>query len=67
MPRQATSDRQFLQELQRQAELQSQLSTTRILPRHADWLTTLIGNHPWQTLVVISTVSTIVMFLLDRI
>jgi hypothetical protein len=61
------SDQLFLQQLQRQAELQSHLSTTRILPRHSDWLTTFIGNHPWQTLVVLSTFSTFLMMLLKKV
>lgn len=67
MPHTAVSDRQFLKQLQAQAELQSHLSTTRILPERADRLTTFVGNHPWQTLIVLSTVSTIVMFLIGKI
>lgn len=66
MPK-AASDRQFLQQLQEQAELQSHLSTTRMLPQRADWLTTFVGNHPWQTLVGLATISTIVMVVIGKI
>lgn len=61
------TEHQFLRQLQEQAELQAHLSTTRILPKHADWLTTFIGNHPWQTLVLLSTVSTIIMIIIHRL
>ncbi|MBW7955138.1 hypothetical protein H3C66_00225 [Patescibacteria group bacterium] len=62
-----TSESQFLKQLQEQAALQAHLSTTRFLPKHADWLTTFIGNHPWQTLVLLSTVTTIIMVLVHQI
>ncbi len=61
------SDQQFLRQLQHQAELQSHLSTTRVLPKHADWLTTWIGNNPWQTLVMLSTVSTFLMMVFGKV
>lgn len=61
------SDNQFLRQLQEQAELQAHLSTSRILPKHADFLTTFIGNHPWQTIVFLSTISTIIMIVIHRL
>jgi len=67
MPQIAASDRQFLKQLQKHAELQSHLSMTRILPERADRLTTLVGNHPWQTLVMLATFSTIVMHFIRKI
>lgn len=66
MPQQTMTDRQFLKKLQEQAALQSHLSTSRLLPERADMLTTFVGNHPWQTLVFLSTVSTVVMYLIGK-
>lgn len=51
----------FLAQLQHQARLQAKLNTSRILPKQADRLTALIGNHPWQALFFLSTISTIYM------
>lgn len=67
MSHSAVSDRQFLKQLQEQAELQSQLSMTRILPERADRLTTFVGNHPWQTLIVLATISTIFRYVIGKI
>jgi hypothetical protein len=57
----------FLAQLQDQARLQANLNTTRILPRQADVLTAFIGNHPWQTLVMLSTISTILMVVSGKV
>jgi hypothetical protein len=57
----------FLAQLQQQAELQATLNTSRVLPKQADWLTAFIGNHPWQTLVILSTLSTLFLFLSGKV
>lgn len=44
----------FLEELQKEAENQAKISQTRILPAQLDWLTSLIGRYPWQTLLFVS-------------
>lgn len=67
MPHTPLTDRQFLKKLQEQAELQAQLSTTRILPEKADHMMTFVGNHPWQTLVVLATMSTVLMLVIGKI
>ena len=51
----------FLTQLQYQARVQAKLNASRILPRQADWVTAVIGNYPWQTLIILSTMSTIYM------
>jgi hypothetical protein len=60
-------DQDFLKQLQAQAELQATLSTSRVLPKHIDWLTAYIGSHPWQTLVFLSTISTVFMIFGGRV
>jgi|GEM_PF-1749535 len=47
----------FLQQLQEQAKLQSHLSTSRVLPKQLDPLSTFIGNCPWQIILVLSGVT----------
>lgn len=44
----------FLAELQKEAEHQAKLHQTRVLPAQLDWLTSLVGRYPWQTLIVLS-------------
>jgi hypothetical protein len=48
------SQREFLQKLTKTAQWQSQLQRERLLPVELDALTSLIGNYPWQTLLIIS-------------
>jgi hypothetical protein len=67
MPQATLTDRQFLKKLQEQAELQAQLSTTRILPEKADLIMTFVGNHPWQTLVTLATLSTVLMLVIGKV
>ena len=48
----------FLLELQKEASIQKKLNQERIFPEYLDGLTSLIGNYPWQTLIVMSMVTT---------
>jgi hypothetical protein len=48
--------RQFLSTLQEQASQQAKLSQQRWLPSSVDWLTSLVGNYPWQIGVVLAGV-----------
>lgn len=54
----------FLSELQKEASIQKKLNQERIFPEYFDGLTSLIGNYPWQTLLLLSAVSTILLELL---
>lgn len=47
----------FLQKLQAQAKEQSKLVGSSIIPKQLDWLTSLIGQYPWQFLLIISGIS----------
>lgn len=49
-----TSD--FVSELQRQAKHQSLLHEKRLLPSQVDWLTSIIGNYPWQVILGLALV-----------
>ncbi len=53
--------RQFVEKLQKQAKVQSQLERKRILPRKVDSLTSLIARYPWQTLLLLSLLTTIAL------
>lgn len=53
-------DQDFLTVLQEQAEKQSQLHKTRILPKNVDWLTSMIGNYPWQFILGLSILGAVV-------
>jgi hypothetical protein len=51
----------FLNRLQAEAALQSQLHQRRFLPHQLDGLTSLIGNYPWQIILVVSGVTALFM------
>jgi hypothetical protein len=46
----------FVSELQRQAKRQSRLHERRLLPSQVDWLTSIVGNYPWQVIFVLALV-----------
>jgi hypothetical protein len=45
---------EFLEKLEQEATLQSRLQQQRLLPQQIDWLTSIIGRYPWQTILVLS-------------
>jgi hypothetical protein len=51
----------FLDELQKQAQIQSKLNKSSILPHQLDPFTAFVGNYPWQTIVVLSAVTAFVL------
>ncbi len=55
------SQQQFLNELQHQANLQAPLNTVRWLPKQIDPITSLIGKYPWQTLLILSGITTLIV------
>jgi hypothetical protein len=44
----------FLAKLKHEAESQAKLEKTRFLPPELDSVTSFIGSHPWQVLLVAS-------------
>jgi hypothetical protein len=42
------------------------LETHRLLPRQLDPLTSLIGNYPWQILLISSGITTVVWMILQN-
>ncbi len=55
----------FLEQLQQEAEDQAKLHTTRVLPQGLDWLTSLIGRYPWQTLLLTSGLTACIISVLS--
>ncbi|NCN87778.1 MAG: hypothetical protein GW941_02690 [Candidatus Pacebacteria bacterium] len=53
-------DQDFVSLLQEQAQLQSKLNKERLFPKEVDWLTSIIGNYPWQFILVISILGAVV-------
>lgn len=52
---------EFLVKLKREAESQAKLEKTRFFPAELDSVTSFIGRHPWQVLVVASGVTSIAL------
>jgi hypothetical protein len=54
------TEKTFLLELQEQAKVQSKLEDVRFFPKLLDPVMSLIGNYPWQILLLLSGFSAIV-------
>ncbi|NCO12475.1 MAG: hypothetical protein GW754_04405 [Candidatus Pacebacteria bacterium] len=54
----------FLKELQKEATTQKKLNEERIFPEFLDEITSFIGIHSWQTLLILSVLSTILVELI---
>jgi hypothetical protein len=55
------TQREFLQQLQSQAEKQAKLHDVRFIPAQLDGLTSLVGRYPWQTVFVLSGVTALLL------
>ena len=44
----------FLHQLQQQAAKQAVLQEKRLLPKQFDFASALVGNYPWQVLIIVS-------------
>lgn len=53
-------DKDFVALLQDQALKQSMLNTQRVLPRKMDALTSFIGNYPWQVILVMALIGSVI-------
>lgn len=49
-----TTKENFLRKLEEEALLQAELENHQLLPRKLDWITSFIGRHPWQVILVVS-------------
>jgi hypothetical protein len=53
--------RLFIERLQEEAALQSRLHSQRLLPKQLDSLTSLVGNYPWQVILVVSGLTALIL------
>lgn len=56
---------QFLQELQTQAKRQATLHQNSPVPARLNFITAFIGNYPWQTLLILSGLSAVLLLLIS--
>lgn len=54
----------FLLQLESQAKKQAVLHEKRILPRQLDRFTALVGNYPWQIILMVSFLTAVAIELL---
>lgn len=52
-------EKDFISVLQDQAKKQSRLHEERLLPKNVDWLTSMIGNYPWQFILALALIGAI--------
>jgi hypothetical protein len=65
MPELSKND--FLTKLKQEAQLQAKLEATRFIPVELDFLTSFVGKHPWQVLVVSSGIISLALELMKFI
>jgi hypothetical protein len=51
----------FLQQLQQQAAKQALLNQKRFLPKQLDFVSALVGNYPWQVLIIVSGLTAVIL------
>ena len=44
----------FIIQIEKEAQKQAILHENRLLPRQLDWLTTTVGNYAWQVILILS-------------
>ncbi len=52
----------FLQRLEEEAQHQAQLNQTRLLPEKLSGLARFVATYPWQTILLLSAVSALLMW-----
>lgn len=60
----STDTKTFLVKLQEEAALQSKLQLNRWLPEELDAITSTIGKYPWQVILVLSGVTSLLIELM---
>lgn len=61
-----TSSPRFLSQLEQEARRQANLQQHSLLPRQLGGLGRWVANHSWQFLVLISTLTALIITLLNR-
>lgn len=61
------TNQDFVKRLQQEAAKQALLQKHRVLPAGLDTLTALVGNYPWQSLVVAAVISALVLEFLLKV
>jgi len=52
----------FIAQLEKEAQKQAVLHENRLLPRQLDWLTTIIGNYSWQVILTLSLITAAILW-----
>lgn len=61
------TDNQFLEKLQAEANFQQEIFKNRVLPTKVDAITAYIGTHSWQTILVLSFVTAVLLEIVEKI
>ena len=62
----AQTNNSFINTLQKEAKRQSPLSQSRFFPSPLDPVMTFVGNYPWQTILVLSGLTAILLAVVGR-
>lgn len=57
---------EFLQKLQAEAVFQKKLHDYRLLPKKVDSITSFIGTHSWQVILVLSVLTAVVLEVIEK-
>ena len=52
----------FIIQLEKEAQKQAILHENRLLPRQLDWLTTMVGNYAWQVILILSLLTALAIW-----
>lgn len=58
------AETEFVAKLQKQAAIQAKLHSMRLLPSRLDPITSVIGQYPWQFLLISSAITAVILRLL---
>ncbi|MFZ5376330.1 MAG: hypothetical protein ACOZAN_01515 [Patescibacteria group bacterium] len=59
----SSQSQDFIAMLQEEAELQAKLQRTRLLPARLDFLSRFVATHAWQTVLVSSFLTALILWL----
>ncbi len=59
--RELVLQQEFITKLQKQAKIQSKLEKNRLLPRRVDSFASLAARYPWQTILLASALTTLLV------
>jgi hypothetical protein len=55
----------FLSKLETEVLFQSQLEKNQLLPQKLNWLGRVVALHPWQVIIIISALSSLIAVLFE--